>query len=192
MACGRRGWGAPGVSAAPPRPDGMTVTRRLIEDDGKPVVTAPAERREPIEQRSRASTGRGLDDVVQTLKFAIDRREMLDGRPMIVVNFIARPDATPRTSQGRIARAFKGSIWVDETAEEVKKVEGTAVDDLSVGYGVVARLNEGARVSAKREPVAANLWLPTSIRFVGDGRALLFRKLNLDYAIDWFDYKEVR
>ena len=91
-----------------------------------------------------------------------------------------------------MATSFAGSIWVDEQAEEVRRVEATAVDDLSVGFGVVARLNEGARVFVRREQVTSDLWLPTSLRFVGDGRALLFRKLNLDYVMEWFDYREIK
>ena len=39
------------------------------------------------------------------------------------------------------------------------------------------------------EPVAGGIWLPTSIRFAGEGRAILFRKLNVDFAIDWYDYR---
>jgi hypothetical protein len=185
---GRIGTGDIRVYDVLPAADGSTITRRLIEDDGKPV-NGTAEQRERLPQRS--GSGRGLNDIVQTLQFAINRRDMLDGRPAIVVTFKARPGANPSTRQGRLAKAFAGSIWVDEAAKEVKKVDAVAVDDMSVGFGVVARVNEGAKVSATREPVGRDMWLPTSIRLVGDGRAMLFRKLSLDYVIEWFDYREV-
>ena len=45
---------------------------------------------------------------------------------------------------------------------------------------MIARLNEGTRVSLVREPVEGGIWLPTSIRFNGQGRAVLFRKLDID------------
>jgi len=188
---GKIGTGAIRVYDVTPAADGMTVTRRLIEHDGKPVTDATPQTRERLERSSRATTGRSLNDIVETLEFAIDRREMLEGRPAIVVTFKARPNANPRTRQGKLAKAFAGSIWVDEAAKEVKKVDAVAVDDMSVGLGVVARLNEGAKVSATREPVGSDMWLPTSIRLVGDGRAMLFRRLSLDYVIEWFDYREV-
>jgi hypothetical protein len=57
---------------------------------------------------------------------------------------------------------------------------------------VIARLNEGTRVAVVREPVEGGIWLPTSIRFTGEGRAVLFRKLNIDLKIDWYDYRRVR
>jgi len=40
-----------------------------------------------------------------------------------------------------------------------------------------------------RERVDAETWLPTSIRFSGDGRAMVFRKLHVDHLIEWFDYR---
>jgi hypothetical protein len=132
-----------------------------------------------------------MEDVVDTLNFVMDRRETRDGHDLIVVTFAAKPEARPQTREGRLAKLFKGSIFVDEAAREVRRVEGTAVESMSFGLGMVARLNEGTRVTLVREPVEGGIWLPTSIRFTGEGRAMLFRKLNVDFAIDWYDYRLV-
>ena len=67
-----------------------------------------------------------VEDVARVLEIEISHREMLEGRPAIVVRFQARPDAKPRTREGRIARAFTGLIWVDESAHEVRRIEATA------------------------------------------------------------------
>ena len=69
------------------------------------------------------------------------------------------------------------------------KVEATAVDDLSYGLGFVARLNKGSVVTLIRERIDDHIWLPTSIKFKANGRALLVRKLNIDFAVEWFDYR---
>ena len=86
-----------------------------------------------------------------------------------------------------MAKSFKGMVWIDEEAREVMRLEATATDDLSYG-GFLARLDEGTLVKVERERIDATTWLPTSIRLTGEGRALLFRKLNIDYFIEWFDY----
>jgi hypothetical protein len=52
-------------------------------------------------------------------------------------------------------------------------------------------VNKGATVTVHREPVADGLWLPVSFRFDGEGRAVLFRKLKINFAVDWFDYRKV-
>ena len=86
---------------------------------------------------------------------------------------------------------FSGSIWVDEAAREVARVEATAVEDLSYGFGLLARVRKGSAVTLTRERIDDRLWLPTSVKFKGDGRALLaLRKLNIDFAVEWFDYRK--
>jgi hypothetical protein len=116
---------------------------------------------------------------------------MVEGRPAILVTFTPKPNARPATREGRMARAFNGKVWIDEQAQEVMRIEAVAVDSISYGFGIVARLGEGTQVTLVREPIADGIWLPTSLRFKGEGRAMLLRKLNIDFAIDWFDYRRV-
>ena len=43
-----------------------------------------------------------------------------------------------------------------------------------------------------RERIDEHVWLPTSVKFKADGRALFaIRKLNIDFAVEWFDYRRV-
>lgn len=192
---GRLGTGGVVVYEVTPLEDGTAIDRKLVERDGKPVPEAKVERRTLTprdsarqERRTRRS---GLDDSIAMLEFALDRRETVRGRTMIVVTFKPKADARPETSQGRIARVFSGSVWVDEAQKQVTRIEATTIDDLSMGLGLVARLNEGTKATVIREQVDGNIWLPTSIRFTGTGRAMLFRRLNIDQRIEWFDYKRV-
>ncbi len=181
---GRLGTGGTRVVEVTPAPAGA-LNRRLLERDGQPVANSPVVRRE-----NRMPTGRPmLEDVTSVLDVAIDRRDTLNGRPAIVVSFHGRPNVRPRTREGRIARAFSGLIWIDEDAKEVARVEATAVDDISFGYGMLAKVNSGSTVMVQREPIDREIWLPTSVRFTGEGRALLFRKLIINFAVDWFEYR---
>jgi hypothetical protein len=107
------------------------------------------------------------------------------------VDFAPKKESTPKTRQGRIAKVFKGSAWIDEATHEVTRVEATSIDSISYGLGFVARLGEGTKATLARERVDSAVWLPTSIRLSGDGRALLFRKLNVDYVIEWSNYRRL-
>lgn len=161
--------------------------RVLVERDGKSLA---GETRETIDRRGRSDTNPAIDDVVDTLTFRLSGRESSGGRDLIVIQFEPRPGAKPRTRQGKLARAFKGAIWVDEQTSEVVRADATAIESLGYGLGVLARLNEGTRARLEREPIDT-VWLPTSIRLSGEGRALLLRKLDVDYFIQWFDYRRV-
>ena len=185
---GKLGTGGVRVREVTPVEGGSAVTIRVLERDGKPITDSEPVRR-PMRMSARGR--RVVDDVAATLDISMDRRERLDGRDAIVAVFRARRDAKPQTREGRIARDFSGEIWIDELTREVTRIDAKAIDDVAFGYGVLARLNKGATVTLRRELVHGNLWLPVSMRFSGEGRALLLRKLTIDFAVDWFDYRRV-
>jgi len=183
---GRMGTGGVRINQVTPGEEPGVTHRRLLERDGKPVPDAKTER---VERRRRPEGRSSIEDAASVLTFKMDRRERIDGRDVIVVRFAPKPDAKPQTREGRLATVLKGTIWVDEVTHEVMRAEATATDDVSYGFGMIARLNKGATMELTREPVAGGVWLPTSLRFSGEGRALLVRKVTVNHVIEWFDYQ---
>lgn len=188
---GRLGTGGTIVYEITPSQPGPGFTRRLLERDGKPLADGEVEHFGQRRRRDRAQSPSAIQDAAAALDFAMDGRVIVNGRPTILVTFTPRRDARPATREGRLARAFSGKVWVDEAEQEVMRAEATAIDSISYGYGLIARLNEGTVVTLLRERVDDDIWLPTSIRFQGEGRALLLRKLTVDFRIDWFDYRRL-
>jgi hypothetical protein len=190
------------------------VYRRLVEREGKPV-SADEVAEQDREYRARVaevhkqggggpdvllqreSAGarqrrqRAIDDVVDALTFHLKGRAIHNGVPALVIAFEPKPDARPVTRQGRMAQKFVGTIWVDEAASEVMQLEAKSIGDISYGYGIVARLNEGTLVTVTRRRVDNEVWMPTELTMSGRGRAVLFRTLVVDYAIEWFDYRRL-
>jgi hypothetical protein len=164
---------------------GGGVERRLVARDGKPVTGGETSRTRPRTRTRRSA----VEETADVLDLVLDHREHVNGRDVIVVAFTPKAGVQPESREAKLAHLFKGKIFVDEADAEVVRVEATAVDDISYGLGVVARLNKGAQVTLVRERVDADTWLPTSIRFLGDGRAMVFRKLRVDHVIEWFDYR---
>jgi hypothetical protein len=188
---GRVGTGGVEGYEVTPIENGAVILRRLIERDGKRVTDGDEDRIKVTEEKRRPGRRTSMEDVVAMLTFKMERRETVNGRDAILITFTPKGDGDPQTREGRLAKAFRGTAWVDEIAHEVIRVEAKAVDTISFGFGIIARLNEGTTVTLVREPIHDGLWLPTSIRFAGEGRAMLFRKLNVDQRIEWSEYKKV-
>jgi hypothetical protein len=115
-------------------------------------------------------------------------RATWQGEPAIVIAFEPRPGAPLRSREARIAHAFTGRVWVHEHEYEVMRIEATAVDDVSFGFGMIARLHKGLRASFERRRVDG-VWLPSETRFTGTGRALLVRKLAIDFVRTYDSYR---
>ncbi len=187
---GRLGTGPMRVYDVTPLPEGG-FTRRLLERDGKPVQNAEVERPRPRNRDARRPGRSALDDALSVLDMKIDRREREGDRSILILAFTPRANAKPERREGRLARYFSGEVRVDEALHEVIRIDATAIDDIAYGFGLIARLDEGTRVSLVRREIEPGLWQPVSVRFQGQGRAMMFRKLNLDFTIEWSDYRRV-
>lgn len=162
------------------------VQRRLVAenpDEGR--------RREADLERARQRGQRRIDAVVDTLQFRVEGRTVYEGVPAIVVSFTPRPDARPDTREGRTAQKFAGRVWIHEAAAEVMRVEARSIDDISFGFGLVARLGEGTEATLTRRPVERDLWMPTQLTLKGRGRAAVVRTLVIDFTVDWFNYQRL-
>lgn len=147
-------------------------------------------RREEEDAAARARARAIVDDIVVSLEFSIRGRSAHEGRSAVLVAFEGRPESRPNTREGRIAQKFAGTIWIDAELHEVISVEAESTEGMAFGFGVVAHLSKGTAGSIERRPVDDDLWMPTELRVTGSGRAALYlRKLTVDYAIDWFDYR---
>jgi hypothetical protein len=213
---GRLGTGGTSVFHVYPSPTRRLSYRRLMERDGKPIPerevaeqdreyrlrvdevmrerAMAASNHRSVEQESEAARQRQqrtIDDVIDTLQFQLKGRTTHEGVPAIVVTFTPKPNARPSTRQGRTAQKFTGTIWVDEAALEVMRVEAKSTDDLTYGGGLVASLGEGTTATVTRRRVGGDVWMPTALTLTGQGRAVVFRKLVVDYEVEWFDYRRL-
>ncbi|MEW6319719.1 MAG: hypothetical protein AB1635_01390 [Acidobacteriota bacterium] len=211
---GRMGTGPVTVYEVYPAVDSDLTYRRAIERDGQPVPPediAAADRehlrkyrdwqrrmaregRTEREERLRREAAQRRTDEEQAtealglLDFTIERRERHEGHPAVVVTFRPRPGAQPRTREGRVAGSFAGTVWIHEHEFEVMRLEARAVEDTTFGFGLLARLHEGATAVFERRRIL-DTWLPVESRFDGTGRALLFRKVEFHYLRQFFDYQ---
>jgi hypothetical protein len=63
----------------------------------------------------------------------------------------------------------KGFVWVDESANELARVEGEVTDDISLGL-FLAKVYKGSRFMQDRYEMAPGLWMPSFTQYDFDGR----------------------
>jgi hypothetical protein len=211
---GRMGTGPVLVHEVYPHPNDDLTYRRLVERDGHELPLADLadqdrryrerltqwqrqiaregrserEARQRKDAEARAKDQAQANEALDLFTFTLDGRETWEGQPAITITFVPKPDAHPRTREGRVAAAFAGKAWVHEYEYQVMRVEAKAVDDVMFGFGVVARLNKGSTAVFTRRRIG-DAWLPVETRFNGAGRALLFRKVQIDFTRAYYAYR---
>ncbi len=213
---GRMGTGDVMLYEVSPRPGSRQSLRRLIARNGVPLTPeqlqeqdqkarereahqaarqrheSPQDRKERLQEENEGPSHEQdmIKDVLSVFTFTLTGRDVIGGRPAIVVTFAPKPDVKPETREGKIAQHFRGRVWVLESEHQVARVEAEAMDDVSFVAGFV-KLYKGFTATSTRVQLPDGNWLPGETRFVGRGRAFFFRTFDLDIVWKYYDYRRV-
>jgi hypothetical protein len=188
--------------------------RRLIEQDGKPVpqgklaekdrdrqkeveaysrrMSAPTDRQKETQhlQKERRRYESAVDDVFRVYDIQMVRREPVDGHDTILATLTPKRGVKPATDDGKIMQHFKARAWISESDYELVRVEIEALDDLSFGMGLLARVHKGTTASYQRRKVNDEVWLPAQVTWTASARVLLLRRLRLRGIADFSGYRK--
>jgi hypothetical protein len=195
--------------------EGLTY-RRVIVRDGKPVPSEEiakqdrehdkklAERakkleregadararREAKEAEERRREDEAIDEMFAIYEITMTGREIVDGYGTIRLQFRPRPRVKPRTRGGKAMSKVSGQAWFNEQDHQLMRVEAELISDFKLGFGVLAKLNKGARMRFERRRVNDEIWLPAAARFSGTGRILLLKGMRLDVVSEYSDHRK--
>jgi hypothetical protein len=65
----------------------------------------------------------------------------------------------------------RGTVWIDEAAGQLARVEVEVTDDISIG-GFLAKVYKGSHLMQERYEMAPGLWFPSYSQYDFDGRRL--------------------
>ena len=117
-------------------------------------------------------------------------RETIDGHDTIAFTLTPRPDAKPQTRAGNIMRNFSGRAWISESDYELVRLDVEAIDTVSIGFGLLARLHKGSQLSFQRRKINNEVWLPASAKYSLSARVGLFAVLRRGGSVEFSNYKK--
>ncbi len=188
--------------------------QRLIEEDNKAVPPATLARRDRERQkeveawarrmasssdrqkaeqqydRQRRKYSAAIDDLFRIYDIQMVRREPIDGHDTILATLSPKPGVKPQTDDGKIMQHFKARAWISEADYELVRVEIEAIDDLSIGLGLLARVHKGTAATYQRRKVNNEVWLPAQVTWTASARVLLVRRLRLRGTADFSGYRK--
>ena len=187
--------------------------RRLIEEDGRPtppdrLARQDAQRRKQAEEyarkqaiaserqkesrqqdKARQEYSAAVEDIFRVYDIRMVRREQIEGLDTILATLTPKPGARPQTDDGRVMRHFKARAWISESDYELVRVEIEAIDNLSFGLGLLARVHKGTVATYQRRKVNGETWLPLEVTWTASGRVLLLRRLRLRGVSEFSNYR---
>jgi hypothetical protein len=187
--------------------------RRLMEEDGRAIppdrlAKQDAERRKTAEEyarkqaiaserqkearkldKARAEYSDAVEDIFRVYDIRVLRRERIDGIETILAALTPKPGAKPQTADGKVMRHFKARAWISESDYELARVEIEAIDNLSFGLGLLARVHKGTVATYQRRKINGESWLPAQVTWTASARVLLVRHLRLRGVSEFSNYR---
>jgi hypothetical protein len=195
---------------------GQPRWERLISENGQPVsaeklaeqdrdraqkANAMAKRleAEPVKEQARQERDwqklrderdEAVTDIYTVFDVKMTGRERIEGHDTIAFTLTPRPDSKPKTREGEMMKHFAVQAWVSESDHELVKLEANAIDNLSWGFGILARLHKGAHLSFLRRKVNGEVWLPAVATYNGSARVGLLFTLRRSGSFEYSGYKK--
>jgi hypothetical protein len=161
------------------------MVQRLTEDASKERA-----RQEREYQKARREREEAVTDIFNVFAVRMIGREQIERHETIAFSLTPKPGAKPKTSEGRQMKHFNVRAWISESDHELVKLEAEAIDTLSFGLGVLARLHKGARLSFLRRRVNGEVWLPAVVSYQGSARVGLLFTLRRGGTSEYSGYRK--
>jgi len=161
------------------------MVKRLADDPSKERA-----RQQRDYQKARRERDDAVNDVFIVFDIRMIGRERIEGHDTIAFSLTPKADVKPRTREGGQMRHFKVQAWVSESDHELVKLDAEAIDTLSFGLGVLARLHEGARLSFLRRKINEEVWLPAVVSYSGSARVSLLFTLRRGGTSEYSGYRK--
>jgi hypothetical protein len=130
-----------------------------------------------------------LSDFLRAERFTHPRRETFRGHEVIAFDVGPNPDYKPQKRIESIVQKLSGTMWVDEDAREIVRLEARFTDSVKIGGGLLASLAKGSNFVFEQQKINDEVWLPSYIEVHANGR-IVFVKLKQNFVDRFTDYKK--
>jgi hypothetical protein len=149
--------------------------RQKDEERMQKLVSDPSERAKRLKrEKDDSDKGREMFKAIpDAFIFKYDGNE----NGLVRLAFFPNPNYDPPTRELRVFRALSGKMWIDPVQKHVVRIEGQLFQDVTFGWGILARLNKGGTFVVNLREVGPGHWDMTSLDVNMSGHAILFKNI---------------
>jgi hypothetical protein len=118
------------------------------------------------------------------------RREMFRGFEVIAFDFEPKKGIKPKSRIESIINKLAGTMWIDEAAKQIVRLEARFTDSFKVGGGLLASVAPSTAVALEQQKVGDEVWMPSYAEANISARIFLLAKFNRNVLTRYSDYKK--
>ncbi len=131
------------------------------------------------------------EDLVNRFDFTIVGRELLHGRPALIIDFVPANKKLPeRNLKERFINKAAGRVWIDATDYSLVKADLHLTQQVNVGWGLIGAVWK-FHYGFERERTADGLWFPLEVYWHLEGREVIVNRI-MDYRETTSDIQKAK
>ena len=120
-----------------------------------------------------------VEKLLRCFRFGEPARETAGGKVVLKVPYTPVDGCLDDGSRaGRLLQNLSGTIWVDERAADIVKIEGTLMRPVTFGFGLLGRI-EAFGLEVDREALAQGPYAMTHVDYRARGTAFIFHRFDV-------------
>ncbi len=165
--------------------------RRHIEENGRPasaaVLAADDEYiqrfiHDPAMQAKQRQNGLKDDEefteLINLFPQAFTWKIVSETPERVTLAFQPDPNFHPPDMESRVMGRMAGTLVVDRAAHRIWTFQGALPEDVTIGFGWLARIKAGSSFRIEHRPVGDGVWLVTQTHIHISGHALFFKTIG--------------
>jgi hypothetical protein len=165
--------------------------KRHIDEGGRPASAAVLREDDAYNQRflhdaamrqrqreNGAHDDRAATELLNQMPVAFVWKYESETPETFTLSFRPSEDFRPPDMESRVMGRMAGTLVVSKVGHRIKTFKGSLVDDISIGFGLLARIKAGGTFDIERRQVAPGLWAITETHVHIVGHALFFKTIG--------------
>ncbi|HTW32121.1 MAG TPA: hypothetical protein VMD76_10600 [Candidatus Sulfotelmatobacter sp.] len=113
------------------------------------------------------------------------------GHQLIRLKFTPNPKFSPPSREEEVLEGMDGYLLIDANEHRLARIDGTLFRDVSFGWGVLGRLDQGGHFEVQQADVGDGSWELTKMDLHITGKILLIKSLSMIEDEVFYDFQRV-
>ncbi len=167
------------------------TVRMLIAEDGKPLNPERLGRErarlaaiiaDPVafarKSQSRKDDENHAREIESLVGKAFNFSNVRDEDGYLCIDFTPNPDFKMESFEERVMHGIAGTLLIDQQTMRLHRLEGRLLQDVSLGFGILAKIRAGSGFDATRDHPGVPEWKTMEYDTSFSGRILFFKSLT--------------
>lgn len=134
-----------------------------------------------LQQKQRQNgqhDGKQASDLLRMMPTAFLWTVEREDANFIYLSYKPNPNFNPPTMESRVFAGMAGEMVVSREQHRIKTFKGRLIRDITFGWGLFGRLNQGGTFDIEREQLEPHVWEITQTHVHINGHALFFKTIG--------------